>query len=143
MKRMKKRTILLIILLVITGGVVYALYLYNKPHQSIYNVTPEFKMEAKQLASEYEADENKADKKYLGKVIEVRGIVSEKLHEKGKIKITLEGADLAGVNCEFDPSFNKTTSAISEGQEIKIKGFCVGALMDVELEDCILANEIK
>lgn len=140
-KAMKKR-ILITILLALTTGAGFAFYLFNKPHQSIADVDPVFKLNAQSLIGEYDHDENLANAKYLGKVVEVNGVVSEKIKDNsGKCTITLQGADLAGVGCVFDPSAQSKISGMKEGERVSIKGICTGVLMDVVLVDCVISSK--
>lgn len=119
----------------------FAYYLYNKPHQGISDKTPAFILLAETLVRDYELDEKKANAKYLGKVVEVFGIISEKsMNEKGIFNVTLQGSDLAGIGCEFEKKNQKELIILKEGQKIKIKGICAGVLMDVVLVDCVLID---
>jgi hypothetical protein len=135
---MKKKILIATLVAFLAAGL-FAYYLYNKPHQSIADEKPAFNMEASALVAEYDQDEEKANAKYLGKIIEVRGVIAEKsIDKKGKYNITLQGADLSGVGCEFESNAKNKVSKLSEGQEVKIKGICTGVLMDVVLVDCVL-----
>ena len=117
-------------------------YLFNKPHQSIADETPAFSLDATTLVGEFDKDEKSANTKYLGKIIEVNGVVAEKLKDKnGNINVTLQGADLSGVGCEFEPNAQSSLASLKEGQEVKIKGICTGVLMDVVLVDCVFVTE--
>jgi hypothetical protein len=130
------------VLLILAAG--YAYYLYQKPHQGIGDEKPAYVLSAASLVSEYDSDEKAANDKYLGKIVEVKGVISEKLKdEKGKYNITLMAADLAGVGCEFDPSHQKHLQSLKEGQEVSIKGICTGVLMDVVLVDCVLSENVN
>ena len=137
---MKKKIFLALGILAISG-VAFAIYLFNKPHQSILNENPDFKLESTQIVSEFENNEDAANKKFNGKVIEVVGIVSEKSKdEQGKLNITLQGADIAGIGCVFEKAAQSKAAALSEGQEVKIKGICTGILMDVVMVDCVVVE---
>lgn len=138
---MKKKLLIAAVIAVLTG-VAFAYYLYNKPHQSIADDEPAFTIDAKMLVSDYDTDEATANAKYLGKIVEVKGTISEKITDsKGKITITLQGADLAGVGCEFEPGAQKHLTGLSEGQEVCVKGICTGVLMDVVLADCVITKK--
>lgn len=137
---MMKKIIWSMVLSLFTG-LGFAYYLYNKPNRRISDETPAFILKAETLVSEYDVDEKKANAKYLGKVVEVFGIIAEKSkNEKGKYNITLQGSDLAGIGCEFEKNSQKELSILKEGQKIKIKGICTGVLMDVVLVDCVVTN---
>jgi hypothetical protein len=137
-----KKLILLIAAIGLVAGISIAYYLYNKPHQSVADETPAFIMDAPALVSEYDANEKLANQKYLGKIIEVHGIISEKLRDNtGKYNVTLQGADIAGIGCEFEPKAQQSVSKLKMGQQVTIKGICSGVLMDVVMVDCIVVTE--
>jgi tRNA_anti-like len=137
-----KKKIIVAILFAIIASVGVGYYLYNKPHQSIADETPAFNLDAKVLVGDYEKNEKIANDKYLGKIVEVRGIIAEKSRDKkGNFNITLQGADLSGVGCEFEKGASSEIAGLKEGQEVKIKGICTGVLMDVVLVDCVYVTE--
>ena len=136
------KRILLTASIFLTAAVAFGYYLFNKPHGSIIDETPVFVSEATALVNEYEGDENSANSKYLGKVIEVNGTISDKgIDEKGILNITLKGGDLAGIGCQFDKNFQSDAASLKSGEKVKIKGICTGILMDVVLVDCVISNE--
>jgi hypothetical protein len=136
-----KKIILILTALTILTGLSFAYYLYNKPHQSIAEELPAFSIDAKTLVGDYDSDENKANTKYLGKIVEVKGVVAEKtIDSKGNYNIILQGPDLAGVSCEFEPNAQNALTNVKGGEEITIKGICTGSLMDVVLVDCVRSN---
>ncbi len=138
---MKKLMIILAGIAILTGAG-YGYYLYNKPHQSIADEAPAFSINVNKIINDYEADEKKANELYLGKIVEVSGLISEKtLDSKGNYSIILQGPDLAGVSCEFEPNAQNSLTNLKEGQEVKIKGICTGILMDVVLVDCVYVNQ--
>jgi hypothetical protein len=131
----------LVTLLILISGLGFGFYFYNKPHQGISNEPPAFSLSAATLIEEYDKNENTANTKYLGKVIEVKGVVAEKSKDKkGNFNLTLQGPDLAGVGCQFDPKADDKFTMVKEGQEVVIKGLCTGVLMDVVLVDCVIEN---
>ena len=137
---MMKKIILSTFMALFTG-LGFAYYLYNKPHQGISDEIPAYSLNAEALVSEYDLDEKKANAKYLGKVVEVLGIISEKSKDKkGDYNITLQGPDLAGIGCEFEKTIQNKLVNLKEGQKIKVKGICTGILMDVVLVDCVVEN---
>ncbi len=138
-----KRLIYLFIV-VLLAGFGLGFYLYNKPHQGIANEEPVYSLSAVNLVKDYDASEEAANAKYLGKVLEVKGIIAEKTKdEKGMVNVTLQGPDLAGVGCQFDPKAQEQLAIIKEGQEVVIKGICTGVLMDVVMVDCVITNDNK
>lgn len=135
------KKIIYITIVILISGLGFGFYLYNKPHQGIEDEQPAFRMSAAALISDYDANEETANAKYLGKIVEVKGVIAEKAKdEKGIINVTLQGPDLAGVGCQFDPNAQEELAAVKEGQEVVIKGICTGVLMDVVLVDCVVEN---
>lgn len=121
------------------GGIGY--YLFNKPHQSIKSVDADFQVPALELVTQFQDNEDASNKKYLGKVIEVNGSVSDiATDEKGVLNITLQGSDLAGVTCQFEKANQESALQLKKGQSVSIKGICTGILMDVVLVDCVVSS---
>jgi len=134
---MKKLLLIGGLLAIIGAGAGF--YLYNKPHQNIRSAEADFRMTAAELFSEYEADEAAANGKYLGKVIEVTGVVQESgSDEEGKTSITLEGGGMMfGVICKLDDFSEAKRTEFAEGEQVTFKGECTGMLMDVVLVRCV------
>ncbi len=134
-----KRKIIIIVLVIIAGGIATGAYLFNKPRQSVMDVDPAYRLSASTLVSEFEQDEAKSNEKYLGKVIEVSGIIdASNIDEKGILNVTLRGGDLGGVGCQFESSKKSQTNKLTTGQSVMIKGICTGILIDVVLVDCVI-----
>src|SRR5687767_9552445 len=85
---MKKVILPLVLLVLVAISVGY--YMYNKPVESLNNKTADVTITADQLLAEYEANEKAANDKYLGKVVQVSGKVSDVTTEDGKNKIHFE-----------------------------------------------------
>jgi len=136
-----KRKILISVLLIILAGIATGVYLFNKPRQSIMNTDADASVSASSLVAEFEQDEAKSNKLYLGKVIEVTGIVNaSSIDETGIINVTLRGGDLAGVGCQFEKNNKSNLNKLIVGESVTIKGICTGILMDVVLVDCVITE---
>ncbi len=136
-----KKKIILSLSIIIIAGVSYGIYLFNMPRQSVSKEAPDFQLESAAIVSEYEKDENSANQKFNGKVVEVTGIVAEKSKdEQGKLNVILQGEDIAGIGCVFEPAAQLKAATLAEGQEVKIKGICTGILMDVVMVDCVVVD---
>jgi len=136
---MKKRTILWIgIPLLLLLAVAWAYYLYVKPHQSAAGETADFTVDADSLYSQYQTNEHAADQKYLGKVIEVSGKLSEIQHNgNAEVWILSQQGAGGGINCQLFAGV-KPDPEPKSGDIVTIKGRCTGYLMDVNLVDCVL-----
>ena len=123
----------IIVFLLVAGGVSY--YMWNKPPAKVEDKksTP---VNAEALSNGFTADETKANKQYLNKVLEVSGKVAEtSKNQDGKTVVLLESSDpLSGVQC----TMRDDGVVIENGASIKITGFCNGYTMVVLLSDCII-----
>jgi hypothetical protein len=139
---LKKRTIFWIgIPLLLLILLLWAWHLYDKPHQSAAEETVTLSISADSLYHEYQSNEHAADQKYMGKVIEVSGRISEIQHN-GTSEIWILSAQPGGggINCEIFPG-GKTDFHPKAGDPVTVKGRCTGFLMDVNLADCVLTNK--
>lgn len=94
---------------------------------------PPIEITAKNLASDYAANEVSADQKYKGKVLQVTGSV-ESINKDftDGIYIVLTGTDdmgMDGIHCEFSSDHANDAAALSKGQKITIKGIGNGYMM--------------
>lgn len=135
---MKKILITLLVLAIIGAG--YGYYMYNKPVESLESKNADVSISAEDLIKDYEADENAANKKYLGKVVLVTGTVSGVTTEEGKKKVSLETSDpISSIICEMED--NKEVSTLKAGELVKVKGMCSGYLSDVILVQSVIVNK--
>jgi putative nucleic acid binding protein len=136
---LKKREIFQggIILLILV--VLCAYYFYNKPRGSAADENTSASIIADSLYIQYQQDEHAADLKYLGKVIEVKGVFSE-LSNNGGLKILMLSPQKTGggISCQMFAKNNNSFAIPKKGDTIIIKGKCTGFLMDVDLVDCVV-----
>lgn len=132
-----KKILLALILLLPIGGAVY-FFLWNKPHKDV-NKEPLIDITAPQLFSEFTANEQIANKKYLNKAIRVSGIIaSADKNQDKQAYIVLQTDDaLNGVMCTLKDS----TFMARTGIPVIVKGFCSGFVGDVKLTDCVIATD--
>jgi hypothetical protein len=125
-----------VILLLICAAVGW--YMYNKPHQGVADIEADVHITAADLYGDFQRDENLANKKYLSKVIEVAGTVSEVQNVNGSQIILLSsGSDMGGISCQLANDKNNKAD-VKKSTTITVKGKCSGFLMDVNLVDCVL-----
>ncbi|MEO6329451.1 MAG: hypothetical protein ABIO55_10975 [Ginsengibacter sp.] len=125
------------ILLIIFSSIGW--YMYNKPHAGISNIEADVHITAASLYNDFLLDEATANKKYLNKIIEVTGNISDIQKLYGS-QIILLGSDeaLGGVSCKLSNDENDKNSTAKILTTVTIKGKCSGYLMDVNLVDCVL-----
>ena len=137
---MKKRTILWIgIPLLLLLAFAWAWHLYVKPHQSAAGETAAFTVDADSLYGQYQTNEHAADAKYLGKVIEVSGKLTDIQHN-GNAEVWIlsqQGGGAGGINCQLFAGARPDPEPKC-GDIVTVKGRCTGYLMDVNLVDCVM-----
>lgn len=133
---MNKKIILAVLGLTLMTGVLIGYQMYNKPHQDLADVTPDYELSATELFTIYDADEAEANAKYLDKVIRVKGkILSLNTDDTGQTSITLDaGGLMGGVICQLDTDIRDTD--FQKGENVTLNGLCTGMLMDVVLVRC-------
>ena len=55
----------------------WGLYKYNKPHTGTTGISADYTLAAADIFSSFRKDEAAANKKFLGKVVEVKGVISD------------------------------------------------------------------
>lgn len=129
-----------LLLLVAFGGYYYT---FHKPHQNTFDVKAKHSVNAEKLFSEFESDEEKANTKYLGNIIEVEGKVVNINKFDGNFEISLND-ELEGITCLIDSIYaiqqKEYLSNIKIDDIVKLKGQCNGFLMGVKLDRCVLVK---
>lgn len=110
------------------------LYLYNKPTEDISSSDTDITITAARLFQEFSENEERANKEYLDKIIEVEGVIKEmsSLNENPSILLQA-GSESFGVLCSFEKAIDKK---LRVGERIVVKGLCTGMLTDVVLIGC-------
>jgi len=124
-------------------GISAGFFLYQKPAEKTVSGKAEFRTTAMQLFNEFDADEALANKKYLNRIISVRGTISEiAAVDSAGLSIVLETSNpLFGVSCQLSQEQGK--NLLKRGQVVELKGLCTGKLMDVVLVRCVVENDDK
>ena len=128
--------ILLLVLVVAAWGY----YQFQRPHESAAGESASATLSADALYTQYASDEKGCDGKYLGKVLQVSGKLSEIQHN-GQSEIWIistGGTNAGGINCQLFAGEKIPEPHPATGDDVTIKGRCTGFLMDVNLSDCIV-----
>jgi len=129
----------LLVGLLVLGGLAWAWYMYQKPHQGVEGVKADFKIDAGTLFVRFQQDENKADSQFLDKVVEVKGRVASIEKTDSTLNVELQaGAGPGGINCNVASAKGDRAGLPKKGEVIMVKGRCSGFLMDVNLVDCVI-----
>ena len=113
-------------------------WVFREQEKSVGSHKADITVSAEVIVKEFETDENKANIKYLNKIVAVSGTINSQTVNDKDITVILKNEEAtAGVSCSFD----KTTiagSSLVKGRKITVKGLCSGFLMDVVLNRCSL-----
>lgn len=135
----RKKTVSVILIFVVFSFVAYKFY--NKPHVDVKKTSPNFKINAEKLFSEFSLNETNANEKYLDKIIEVEGEILDIILEDDKGVVSLKTRDdFASVMCYLSENSSKSIQKLSVGNIITLKGICTGYLMDVVLVKSEILN---
>jgi len=136
-----KRKIWIGIGIVLLAGAVYGAYMYFKKAERVMSGQAAFIMTTSQLLSEFEQNEDSANKKYLNQIIQVTGTIESISPDSTGTNVLL-GTDnpMAGVNCRFDKEIEFKIKNLKVNDSIKVKGQCSGYVMDALLSRCDLVK---
>ena len=139
----KNKLIIISILLILISGIGIGIELmFNKPHISVEQSKADIFVSANTFLNDFESNENKANTKYLEKIVEVTGTVSNLSINKDKGIITLENhGSMGNILCHLSQTETKKIKNINKGNSITIKGICTGYLMDIVLIKCVIENK--
>ncbi len=141
---MKKKVLFSILILIIISAIGAYYYTFHMPHKNTFNLKPEYTVKAQSLFSSFDEDEDNANKKFLGKIIEVEGKVVGVKKFNNNYEISLLD-DMEGVTCLVDSNYAVQQKVILDNIKtddiIKIKGQCNGYLMGVKLDRCVVVTK--
>ena len=137
---MKK--ILIIGLIIALLGAAYGWYLFNKPVADLDHLDAVYTLNADDLFRQFENDEAEANKKYLGKIIEVQGKVRDlSIGDSGELNMVLASeSEMFGINCGLSKLSQDKYKNYKVGDSIILKGECTGVSMDVVLTRCVIVK---
>jgi hypothetical protein len=116
----------------------WGIYKVTLPHRNASGEPAVATLSAMNLYNEFLNSENIANKKWVGKVIEVSGSISSVIESGNYISLNLKGSADGGVNCSILKKDLDPGNKFYTGDSITIKGKCTGFLMDVNLVDCVI-----
>ena len=136
-----KRTAFIAVTILLIVISVTAYYRYNQPRKDVSAQHTDVTISANQLYQQYYEHEQEANQKYLDKVIEVKGKVSEVQNNNGLIVLLINaGNGMGGINCSMKENNSINVMQQLKDKEVLVKGKCTGFLMDVNLVDCLLVQ---
>jgi hypothetical protein len=137
-----KKIILIILGAGIVIGVVVALYVFRKSDTGATKRSPDYILSADSLVSFFSAYEDSANKRFLDKIIQVKGYVAEITKDSAGYTIVLRNENaMEGVSCALGNDQFEMAKELKTGAIIEIKGICAGKLIDVSLNKCAILKE--
>lgn len=126
------RKILIVIVVVVSGAILYAASLYTKKHKQAIGKAAAT-LTALELFQAFEINESQANDMYLDKILEVSGTISGVIRNQDGVQVIM----LQTENPMFGVSVTmaQENKAIQSGEQIRLKGICRGYLSDVVLTD--------
>lgn len=138
---MKRKWWLFFIALVIISAAIYAWKEYNRKPENLMYATADAIVKAEALAAAFEADEAVANEKYLGKIIEVDGIIINVNATQSPVHIIIGNENnMHNVGISLAGSANNTNE-LKNGTPVTVRGECTGFLMDVELNNAVIIKK--
>lgn len=126
-----KRIIIAIIAVVAIAAGLFGLSEYQRGHEEMAGQKADFSVATDAILAEFTTDNAAANQKYLGKVVQVTGVVaSVKPLDGGGTNVVLQ----EGANCSFQEEVT-----LEVGNRVNIKGECTG-FMEEEMLDLLEVN---
>ena len=130
----------------IAAGVVFLIaaiaifFVYNKPHRTADKADES--VDAGTLLTAFDKSEEEANKRFLDKVIEVKGKVREVIEQEDSYVLMLgEEGSFNGISCTLDQEQDSVAFGLKAGDEVVVRGICTGFLLDVVLINCKVISD--
>ncbi|MFZ9661111.1 MAG: OB-fold protein [Chitinophagaceae bacterium] len=145
------KTLFAALFLAVVAIASYIYYEYNRTNAMSEDITADFKLNAVDLIKEFENDNNISSKKYVGKVLEIKGSMLELEDDHSGNYIMILGSDsiMSKIRCNMDSTYNlELLKSFSKNQQLSIKGICtgynpddMGLGADVLLNKCLITSK--
>jgi hypothetical protein len=116
----------------------WGVYRVTKSHGNVADDEAVASISADSLYYQFQKSEPEANIKWVGKVLEIRGIISSVTQTGNSMFINLRVTDEGGINCSTLKKDLPPDAIFNKGDSVTIKGSCTGFLMDVNMVDCIV-----
>lgn len=107
-------------------------------------------IDAISLWNAFLANEESSNLAYKDKVLHVRGVVKQISSQRNKkkqgcyiilSKSKLDSSFISGIQCQFQGNISEVAPNIKKGDTVTISGRCIGKVINVFLEDCVMGNQ--
>lgn len=136
---MKRKWIILVITVMLAVVALYAYREYNRKNVPMSKMSADFTVGAIQLLHEFEKDDATANKKYLGKVIIVDGMVKQ-VDITNRVMVLGDTNSTSSIRCALDSGLLRDVNKLHRGMIVKVKGNCTGYNEDELLGSDIILN---
>lgn len=127
---------------VILGAAVFCLFIYFKPHRSVRKEEAAFTLSVTTLVNEFSKNESRANSLYLGKILEVQGLLNEIILNDSTLVLLLgDSSQGMGVSCYLQKDQKELYTTLKRGESVHVKGICNGMLLDVVLDKGIVLRD--
>jgi hypothetical protein len=138
----KTKTFVFVGLSAVLLAAIIGVYMYNKPAKDISGTSPDFQLTSVDLNKEFIAQDSLSEAKYLGKILELTGVIADiQADSIHGIILTLDDPTM-GVRCTLDKKLVPLTDKdkLTKGKAVKVKGLCAGfdPVFGVVLNRCSL-----
>jgi len=141
--RTVKKYILPVVIVLEGLGALYAYKEYNRKPADLTGIAPQEITDVPSMVNLYDSNETKANEKFLGKTVEIKGLVSEVINIEDTLLTVMLGSkeEMHRVSCLLDKEQLVNLKKCKVGQQATIKGICTGFLLDVEMNRCVILNK--
>jgi hypothetical protein len=126
---------------VIVIGILIGYFYIWQDNSGIAGSMIDYQIDATSLFDEFTKDEQEASRKYLNKIILVKGTVSQYIENENQSQLIIlkTNDELYGINCSIDPK-NEIQTKFRPGDTLVIKGKLLGIMGDILLGNCLIIN---
>lgn len=122
--------------------IVLSYFIYKSVHPYIFKSVKDsnaiFFVSSKDLANQFNNNEEKSNSKYNNKIITVHGKVKKTSLLNNRKTIILNGTTKTSIICDLDDHELANLNKFKKNQTLYIKGICKGSLKDVILLNCFI-----
>jgi hypothetical protein len=141
---MKKFLKIIVLVVSIIAVLLAGAYLYIRfmPDKSITKHAADYTLSASNLAEEYESNLTGSDRKFIDRLIVVKGVISEITTDQNNsvVFILRDNSSSTGVLCTLNEKVTKEAKRYKVGDTVTIKGICSGMLFEVVLNKCMIVD---
>ncbi len=132
-------SLIILFILIFSAGYLYLRYM---PDKNMGKQAPDFLLTASQLANEYNLDPTASDVKFIDRIIEVTGKISDISTDQNEaiVFILRDNEMETGILCTLTQEAKADAAALKPGDKITIRGMCTGMLFEVVLNKCVIVR---